>query len=225
MALALAAIAGAVDGSGYLLLYHVFTSHMSGNTVAMTLSVASGNWRESWRHFEPIVVFFFGILAGIALTDLLVALRVARMFAVVAGLEFVLLVIFFAVAHPPQQWMVVWPASAMGVQNAMLRRVGHHRVRTTFITGMLTNTAQGLVEALQAVFTHSGESREKFADFTFYGAIWVCFASGGILAAFIAVAYGTWALLLPLSGLGALIAYDVITPVTTAPLEQASEAE
>jgi uncharacterized membrane protein YoaK (UPF0700 family) len=222
-ALALAAIAGAVDGTGYLLLYHVFTSHMSGNTVAMTLHVASGNWREAWRHFEPIVVFFFGIVAGIALTDLLVALRVARMFSVVAGLELVLLDVFLAVAHPPQQWMVVWPASAMGVQNAMLRRVGHYRVRTTFVTGMLTNTAQGLVEAIQAVATHSGESREKFADFSFYGGIWLCFACGGILAAFIALHYGTEALLLPLSGLAVLIAYDVVAPVTAVPLEQASE--
>ena len=222
LALALAAIAGAVDGTGYLLLYHVFTSHMSGNTVAMMIYVAGGNWHESWRHIEPIVIFFFGIVAGIALTDVLVARRVARMFAVIAGLEFVLLIVFVVLAHPPQQWMVVWPASAMGVQNAMLRRVGHYKVRTTFVTGMLTNTAQGLVETLQALFRRSDDAREKFSDFTFYGGIWLCFACGGILAALIAIGHGTWALLLPLSGLAVLIAYDLIAPVTKVPIEQAS---
>lgn len=222
LALALAAIAGAVDGTGYLLLYHVFTSHMSGNTVAMMIYVAGGDWHEAWRHIEPIVIFFFGILAGIALTDVLVARRIARMFAVVAGLEFVLLVVFLALAHPPQQWMVVWPAGAMGIQNAMLRRVGHYKVRTTFVTGMLTNTAQGLVETVQALFVRSGDAREKFSDFAFYGGIWLCFACGGIFAALIALGYGTWALLLPLSGLGALIAYDLIAPVTKVPIEQAS---
>lgn len=223
IALALSAIAGAVDGIGYLLLAHIFTSHMSGNTVAMMIHVASGNWREAWRHIEPIVVFFGGIVAGIALTDLLVALRVSRMFSIVAALEFVLLVIFFAIAHPAQQWMVVWPAAAMGVQNAMLRRVGHHNVRTTFITGMLTNTAQGLIETIQALYARSDDAREKFRDFAFYAGIWLCFASGGIVSAFIALKYGTIALVLPLSALAALILFDLVQPVTAEPLEQASE--
>lgn len=98
----------------------------------------------------------------------------------------------------------------MGVQNAMLRRVGHHSVRTTFITGMLTNTAQALVE-------------RKFADFAFYGGIWLCFAIGGIVAAFIELRYGTIALLLPLSGLAVLIVRDLFDPVANPCEEQASD--
>lgn len=222
LALALAAIAGAVDGIGYLLLYHVFTSHMSGNTVAMMIYVANGNSREAWRHVEPIVIFFAGIVAGITITDMLVNLRVARIFAILTGLEFVLLVVFFALAHPPRQWMVVWPASAMGVQNAMLRRIGHHRVRTTFVTGMLANTALGLVETVQALTARTNDARKKFADFLLYGGIWLCFACGGIVAAFVALRYGTIALLLPLSGLAALIVYDLISPLTETAREQAS---
>lgn len=222
LALALAAIAGAVDGIGYLLLYHVFTSHMSGNTVAMMIYVANGNSREAWRHVEPIVIFFAGIVAGITITDMLVNLRVARIFAILTGLEFVLLVVFFALAHPPRQWMVVWPASAMGVQNAMLRRIGHHRVRTTFVTGMLVNTALGLVETVQALTARTNDARKKFADFLLYGGIWLCFACGGIVAAFVALRYGTIALLLPLSGLAALIVYDLISPLTETAREQAS---
>lgn len=222
MALALAAVAGAVDGIGYLLLYHIFTSHMSGNTVAMMIHVASGNWAQAWRHIEPIVFFFLGIVAGIALTDVLVAYRVSRMFAIVASLELVLLLAFLLLAHPAQQWMVAWPASAMGIQNAMLRRVGHHNVRTTFVTGMLTNTAQGLVETVQALYAHSKDAREKLADFAFYGGIWLCFAVGGILAAFLELRYGTAALLLPLSGLAVLIVHDLFDPVANTPAEQAS---
>lgn len=222
MALALAAIAGAVDGIGYLLLYRIFTSHMSGNTVAMMLHVARGDWHQTWRHLEPIIVFFIGICIGIALTDLLITLRVARMFAVVAGFELLLLIIFLLLAHPAHQWMVVWPACAMGVQNAMLRRVGQHKVRTTFVTGMLTNTAQGLVEAIHALAARSGKAREKFGDFAFYGGIWLCFASGGIFAAFLALSHGSTALLLPICGLAILVAYDLVSPVTMAPAEQAS---
>lgn len=212
IALALAAIAGSVDAIGYLLLAHVFTSHMSGNTVALTMHVASGNWREAWRRFEPIVPFFFGIIAGLALTDVLVRLKTRRMFAMVASAELALVIAFFLVAKPPQQWMVALPAAAMGVQNAMLRRVGHHKVRTTYITGMITNTAQGLVDAVTSLLSRDGKAREHFGDFAFYGAIWLSFAGGGITGAVLDERFGSVALLLPIGALAALIAYDVVSP-------------
>jgi uncharacterized membrane protein YoaK (UPF0700 family) len=95
-------------------------------------------------------------------------------------------------------------------------------VRTTFITGMLTNTAQGLVEAIRASAVRSGEAREKFAEFAFYGGIWLSFACGGVLSAFLALQHGAIALVLPICGLAALIVYDVITPTTKSPAQQAS---
>lgn len=222
MALVMAAIAGAVDSIGYLLLAHIFTSHMSGNTVGMMLHVATGNWIEAWRHFEPIVIFFGAICAGIALTDLLTAMRITRVFTVIGCLELGLLIAFLLLAHPAQQWMVVWPASAMGLQNAMLRRAGHHAVRTTFITGMITNAAQGLVEALHGLFVHSDDAQEKFLDYLFYSGIWLCFAVGGVFAAFLEVRYGLMALLLPIGGLALMIVLDLWSPVTKSPGEQAS---
>lgn len=148
VALALAAVAGAVDGIGYLMLGKVFTSHMSGNTVALTIDVAAGHWREAWRHFEPIVPFFIGALFGLAATDVFLRLHVARIFTIIASFELLMIVIFLAIAHPAAQWMVVWPAAAMGIQNALLRRVGNRSVRTTFITGMLATTAHHLVAAI-----------------------------------------------------------------------------
>jgi uncharacterized membrane protein YoaK (UPF0700 family) len=213
VALALAAIAGSVDGIGYLLLARIFTSHMSGNTVAMTMQVASQNWHEAWRHFEPVVAFFFGVAGGLLLTDLAVRLRVARTFSLIAAAEGVLLIAFLALAHPAAQWMVVWPAMAMGIQNAMLRRVGHHRVRTTFITGMLTNTADRLVASMVAAVGRDAEAVAKFRDFLFYAGIWFCFAGGGILGAFIELKHGTPALAIPIVGLAALIGYDSIHPL------------
>lgn len=167
-------------------------------------------------------MFFIGIVIGFAVTDILAARRISRMFAVVAGIELVLLVIFLLVARKPEQWMVIWPACAMGIQNAILRRAGHHKVRTTFITGMLTNTAQGLVDGLRALLTKTGNAREKFSDFAFYGSIWLCFACGGIVAAFLALKYGNEALLLPIGALAILVAYDIARPVTIPPAEQAS---
>lgn len=218
IALALALIAGTTDGIGYLLLAHIFTSHMSGNSVAMTIYVASGNWREAWRHFEPIVVFFGGIVAGLVLSDVLTEAKIVRMFSIVAGLELLMLLAFLLLARPPQQWMVVFPAFAMGVQNAMLRRVGHHRVRTTFVTGMITNCAQGLVDSVRSYAVRDGKAGEKLRDYFFYGAIWVLFAGGGICGAAIELRYGSTALWLPAAALLALIACDLYRPFAAEPV-------
>lgn len=220
IALALALIAGSTDGIGYLLLAHIFTSHMSGNSVAMTIHVASGNWREAWRHFEPIVVFFAGIVAGLALTDVLTGTKITRMFSFVAGLEVAMLIAFLFLARPPQQWMVVFPAGAMGIQNAMLRRVGHHRVRTTFVTGMITNAAQGLVDTVRAYAGRKKHAGENLRDFFFYGGIWVLFAGGGICGAAIELAYGTVALWLPVAALLTLIACDIYRPFAAEPVPE-----
>lgn len=225
LALALTLIAGATDGIGYLLLAHIFTSHMSGNTVAMTLSAASGNWREAWRHIEPIVVFFAGIVCGLALTDLLSAVKIRRMFSIVAGTETALLLAFLALARPPEQWMVVFPAAAMGIQNAMLRRVGHHRVRTTFVTGMITNAAQGLVEAVRSAVMNEQSAKKSFGDFLFYGAIWMLFAGGGICGALLCLRYGATALWLPVGSLLALIGCDLYRPVAAGDAQESPEAQ
>lgn len=214
VAFALAAIAGAVDGIGYIILAHIFTSHMSGNTVALMLHVASGNWHEAWRHFEPIVAFFCGVLFGLATTDTLLQTKLKRMFGAIAVTEVALLIAFFLVAHPVEQWMVVLPAGAMGIQNAMLRRVGHHSVRTTYMTGMLTNCAQGLVEAVFAKLGKDDDAADKFKDFLLYGGIWLAFAIGGIVGAVLQLQHGSVSLFLPIGGLAGLILYDLFDPVT-----------
>ncbi len=43
LALVLASVAGGVDAIGWLTLDHLFTAHMSGNTVNMTVHVALGD--------------------------------------------------------------------------------------------------------------------------------------------------------------------------------------
>jgi len=60
----------------------------------------------------------------------------------------------------------------------------------------------------------------------FYGAIWACFATGGIVAALILLKRGTAALWLPIGGLIALMVYDLASPLTTsASVPQADRSE
>jgi uncharacterized membrane protein YoaK (UPF0700 family) len=212
VAFAFAAVAGTVDGIAYLLL-GVFSSHMSGNTVSMTKFFAAGNWQEAWRHVEPIVAFIAGAVAGVSITDALIRLEFIRITAAIALLEIALLAAFFLVAHPASQWMVFLPASAMGAQNALLRRVGHYRFRTTFITGMIADASEAFVSAVVSALRRDGKIAHELRDFTSYAGIWICFAGGGIASAFLYLHVAAPALGLPIAALAALAARDCASPL------------
>ena len=215
VAVALAAIAGSVDAIGYLLLAKIFTSHMSGNTVAMAMPLATRNWAEGWRHLEPLVAFFLGVTLGFVAVDLLAQAKASRLFAMIACAETTLLIAFLLVSHPAPQWAVVFPAAALGAQNALLRRVGHRSIRTTFITGMLTDCARGLVETIRCAIAHDrAGTKEHLREFTLHGGIWFSFAVGSVAGAGLAITYAARALLLPIIALLALSALDLARPLT-----------
>ncbi|MDQ2798914.1 MAG: DUF1275 family protein [Armatimonadota bacterium] len=62
LGLLLAWVAGGVDATGFLTLAHLFTAHMSGNSVALAVSAAQGHWMEAARRAFPIPLFVVGAL-------------------------------------------------------------------------------------------------------------------------------------------------------------------
>ncbi len=173
---------------------------MSGNSVKLAVDIAGGNWKECLIYAAAIAAFVIGVIGGLLAIEAVAARHVKRTFGAVAAIELVLLLAFLALARSPTEWMLGLPAAAMGVQNALLRRVGHRGVRTTVITGMLAQFARSVVL--------------KSRDGTLlYGLIWVSFVSGGAAGAFLDYRYGPVALLLPIVGLAALICFDLLRPV------------
>ena len=57
----LAAVGGYVDAVGFLTLFHVFTAHMSGNSVWFGSSLGLGDWRIGLHHLFPIPLFVVGV--------------------------------------------------------------------------------------------------------------------------------------------------------------------
>lgn len=173
---------------------------MSGNSVKLAVDIAGGNWRECAIYGAAIAAFVIGVIGGLLVIEAIAARHVKRTFAAVATIELALLLAFLAIARPPTVWMLGLPAAAMGVQNALLRRVGHRGVRTTVVTGMLAHFARSLVL--------------KSRDGMFlYGLIWVSFVAGGAAGAFLDYRYGPIALLLPILLLAALIFADCVRPL------------
>ncbi|HVM50036.1 MAG TPA: YoaK family protein [Candidatus Acidoferrum sp.] len=224
-ALLLAWIAGFVDALGYLALSKVFTAHMSGNSAAVGAELGLGNWHEAMVRGLAIPGFVAGVAVGTVGEALSRAGRLRVRLAPVA-LELALLICFVvleqassgarvpvgSLAYFCRVWLL---AVAMGVQAATLRRAGRLRVRTTFISGMLTNmTANAVLWVMQRRGSRRAlPARKAFGgQAALFGSIFVAFLAGGVCGGFGEVRWGSIALLVPAAGLAALIAMDWVRP-------------
>src|ERR1700760_3366733 len=64
LACALSALAGYVDGIGYLHLGGLFVSFMSGNSTRMGVSLADGHWQDAAQALSLIALFVTGAALG-----------------------------------------------------------------------------------------------------------------------------------------------------------------
>jgi uncharacterized membrane protein YoaK (UPF0700 family) len=216
LSLMLAAIAGFVDAAGYLLLFHLFTAHMSGNSAAMGAFLGQNNWREALHRAFPIPVFVVGVVIGALLTEISLQRNFRSPYALALAVEMVLLallLLFGGDVHNQngRQFyaLAALPALAMGMQNATLRRVGSLHIRTTYVTGMLTNFAEAGAEYILG----AKPRRAMLWQMTLYGGLWVAFAAGAIGGGYAEARWGIHAMIAPLCALALVIAQDWIKPI------------
>jgi uncharacterized membrane protein YoaK (UPF0700 family) len=160
-ALLLAWVAAFSDAIGFLVLQQLGASFMSGNSMAMGVALGRLDWPSVLQRGLPILAFFLGNLLGF-----LVLMQVRRWgirspFAVVFGLEALCLLAFLLLGtHALEGGIirtspsgifaacVVLLTLAMGLQTATVRRAAGQGVRTTFVTGVLSDWAHLLTEYL-----------------------------------------------------------------------------
>lgn len=249
LAVLLAAVAGSVDAVGFLTLAHLFTAHMSGNTVGMGAYLGQRQWGEAFRRGFPVPLFVLGVVCGAGITETAVRRGARSPLAPAFGLEALLLVafIFFGgglalggdVPGGPEFYtLAALLAFAMGLQSATLRRVGHRTIRTTYVTGMLTNFGEQFVACLfwlgakrrgrrsPSVLKsfRSTSPRESLARMLLYGGVWVGYVCGAVVAGLAESRWAARSLLLPLGGLLLVIALDLIRPIFVPP-HRAAKAE
>ncbi len=227
-AIFLAWIAGFVDALGYLALAKVFTAHMSGNSAAVGAELGSGNWHEAMVRGLAIPGFILGIAVGVIVETLGRRSRMQAHLAPAFVLELALLVCFLAVelvspgagpvAGTVGYFLRVWLlALAMGIQSATLRRAGGARVRTTYISGMLTNMTENAVFYLLQYCGCSSASTQSRKPFgvraAMFGLIFLSFLIGGICGGFGEARWGPLALFAPITGLLILVVADWFTPM------------
>lgn len=239
IAVLLAWIAGFVDVTGYLVLAQVFTSHMSGNTVAAAAHFGTGEWSEIRRRAFSIPMFVLGAFSGSLLVRALRA-RTRSFFVPSFLLEAALLGMFIVLTGHLTAWgkmpelrsypLVALLAAAMGLQNATLHHAREMSVRTTFITGMLVSMSEKAAGYAAKTLAHrkTAGSRINMAAYDSrrrhegilalkYGLLWLGMLVGGICGAYLITLWGTISLCLPIAGLVGLVVLDVAHPIPDAP--------
>jgi uncharacterized membrane protein YoaK (UPF0700 family) len=145
LACALSALAGYVDGIGFLHLGGLFVSFMSGNSTRMGVSLAQGHWSNAAEALGLIALFVIGAAAG----SLIVLGRGAHRQPLVLLAE-ALLLAAAALCHTFGLSNVAIAAIvlAMGLENAVFQIDGGGGLGLTYITGALVKVGQLAAAAL-----------------------------------------------------------------------------
>jgi len=145
LACALSALAGYVDGIGYLHLGGLFVSFMSGNSTRMGVSLAAGQWMDAGGALGLIVLFVIGAAGG----SLIVLGRGAHrqpwvLFAEALLLALAALCYALGLAKSAVAAIVL----AMGLENAVFQIGGGGGLGLTYVTGTLVKAGQLIGAAL-----------------------------------------------------------------------------
>jgi len=130
LAIAMAWAAAFVDVVGWLVLYHVFTAHMTGNTASFGIDVAERDWTHAFHQSWPLVPFLVGLVYGASTSAAARRLRWHSSFAIALVTELLLLGLFISLGtqysidgelRSPSALMFYFllslPAAAMGIPN------------------------------------------------------------------------------------------------------------
>jgi uncharacterized membrane protein YoaK (UPF0700 family) len=146
LACALTALAGYVDGIGFVHLRGLFVSFMSGNSTRMGVSLAERQWLDAVEAFSLIALFVTGAAAG----SLIVLGRgVDRQPWVLLAEAALLAAAALCYAFGLSNVAVAAIVLAMGLENAVFQIDGGGGLGLTYVTGTLVRVGQLAAAALR----------------------------------------------------------------------------
>ncbi len=125
------------------------TSHVTGTTSHIGRTIAEARWAEAAYLLAVVVVFFAGALMSGLLTEWGRVRRWDSIYMLPMSVEAILLAVFALLVDwralggmdesVGRVWLTLVPAAAMGLQNATITRISGGVVRTTHVTGVITD--------------------------------------------------------------------------------------
>ena len=172
LACALSALAGYVDGIGFLHLGGLFVSFMSGNSTRLGVSLAELDWHASAEALGLIAAFVIGAALG---TSIVINGDVKRRAWLLLA-EAALLALAAALARFAgwQGLAVAILALAMGLENSVFQAGRAAGLGLTYVTGALVKVGQLLATAL------SGGARWDWLPNL---GLWAALVAGSIIGA------------------------------------------
>ncbi len=171
--LVLTVVAGAINAVGFLGEHHQALSHMTGSVTVMGMELVQANYGIALHAFAILAAFFAGCLISGALVSQ-ATLRLGRRYGVALTLES--LALFLAVyflrrgAHAGDYLA----ALGCGLQNAMVTSYSGATMRTTHMTGMVTDLGIACGHFLRG-------DKVDWYRFKLYGVLFTGFFTGGVI--------------------------------------------
>jgi uncharacterized membrane protein YoaK (UPF0700 family) len=230
LAFALAGVAGAVNAVGWL-EFGVFTSHVSGHFTRVADGLARGDSAAVWKFLPLVIAFAVGAMTATVFVESARLLDKAR-YAAVLLMEALLLTVFAATSEFVPEGRYAWLPQvlgctltfAMGLQNALVTKLSGAVVRTTHLTGMITDLSieavriafyvrermrgQRALERLWRLSRIAGDA--ELAKARLHLTIIGSFTAAGVLGGWSYARLGRVAMALPVAALVVLVVADVL---------------
>jgi uncharacterized membrane protein YoaK (UPF0700 family) len=154
----LSVIAGMVDLTGFFMLGHVFTAHVTGNLVVAAAAVVEGGSLVTTQMIAiPVFMLALAAVWWIAHLSDRRGPALARLLLLVQFVLLAAVLVFSVIARPSASphglaagFTVMLCVCAMACQYALLRLAMPKAVSTAVMTGNLTNTVLALMEVSSA---------------------------------------------------------------------------
>lgn len=213
--------AGFVDTAGFILLFELFTAHITGNTVIALADIVHRGGAGALAAFLMLPIFVFTVAVLTVFVDGARGRLREQMLAVMVTLETLLLVAFFLVAlyldpaHSTASGVPVIIVAGLGVMAMAVQNTvaGMLPKPSTVMTGNATNVVIHAVRLLHALRRRNAILRAKTTEQLHL--LWptlLAFLVGGGLAAVGVVTIGYWCLLIPVPVTAVAALYSIGVP-------------
>jgi uncharacterized membrane protein YoaK (UPF0700 family) len=163
----MAFVAGAVNAGGFLALQR-YTSHMTGIVAAIGDDLALNNYRSVFVGLFLLVAFLFGSATTAILVNWGKRRKIHSQYALPLMLEAFILLVFGLVGANINLYVPITIPTlglllcfVMGLQNAIVTKASHAEIRTTHMTGVITDIG---IELGKLVYWN-GEKQSNPRDF------------------------------------------------------------